>query len=413
MNEIHQAILDTLRCVGAEKGIIYVTVPITTGLRELKLMHDLHLSRDELRRLHPDRWTTEVKRTNEADAKAFTTMVQLLNEDRLVLNPAELQVETWSQDEYAAMWNDVLSQFCEKLVLTPDWAFSRGARSEVQRMLLLKRPIVDIFGAPVSPESLKRADDEAVQRMTELSWTPEDARAHLGLITIPAQPVPRPWARTGQDDVIRWVIKARRWQNQIPQFSDRERTQRDLPRAEHGEWREKLDKYLNRAAEAEFGSNEAGTNILIFLSLAVAMMEHVAEAEQGGPFPEPGVPTGAPVTKGRINASQMDSNQRLALTMAWLLRETHYVREKFSESDDDTNTQETRLKQDGWWYRQLYWYWMKAHEEGLDTEIGRRMLGKFTSTALGLASSWVRLFKVPPQPRLLAPEELRRRGIFD
>ena len=146
MDEIGDAIIDTLRCVGAEKGLVYVTVPITTGIREYQMMRILTRSREDLRRDFHDRWETEVKAANEADAKAFTTMVQLLNEDRLVLNPAELQISKWTQLQYTELWNEVLTKFCDKVVLTPNWAFSNGARQEVQRMLLLGRPVVDVFG---------------------------------------------------------------------------------------------------------------------------------------------------------------------------------------------------------------------------------------------------------------------------
>ena len=411
MDEIGDAIIDTLRCVGAEKGLVYVTVPITTGIREYQMMRILTRSREDLRRDFHDRWETEVKAANEADAKAFTTMVQLLNEDRLVLNPAELQITKWTQLQYTELWNEVLTKFCDKVVLTPNWAFSNGARQEVQRMLLLGRPVVDVFGTQVTGTQIAAADNEARATLVDFGWSSSEAETLLPRIAVPQDtPLMRRARSSGQDDTIKWLIQARRFQNRIPDLGDRERTLHDGPKAENGSWKTKMDKYLDRAHSSGIASPEGGTHLLSYVSIAIAYMEQVAEIF--GPFPEPGYSSGDPVNMAREVLASSDSNQRLAVAIAWLLREMHYVRTKYSENDDDDNTR-LGLSKESWWTRQLYFYWMQAHKEGLDTPRGRRMLGKFTSTAMGLASSRVRLFGLPPQPQFPPPETLRQRGIFD
>ena len=119
MDQITRAILDSLRCVNGLNGIVYVTVPITSGIREYKILKELSCTREDLRSRYRDRWINEVVRPNEADAEAYAFMTQIQFPNKLVLNPAELRVENWGQGDYTNMWNQVLTDFCDVLVITP------------------------------------------------------------------------------------------------------------------------------------------------------------------------------------------------------------------------------------------------------------------------------------------------------
>lgn len=412
MDQTVKAILDTLACLGGNhNGVIYVTVPITTGLREFQLMRDLSCDREQLRKTHRDRWVREVKEPNEADAQAFALMVQLQHEDRLVLNPAALQIDSWAQDQYTETWNKVLSQFCDRLVVTPDWAFSVGARLEVQQMLLIGRGVYDVFGREQTPVLIEEGINRAESRLLEMGWSTDEVANLLPPVKIPRASVRmNHFDNTGVYEAMKWLIRERVWQNRVAEFRDLERTRLDGPRAESGMWRQKLDKYLNLARDHGIETDQGGTNLLVFVSLAVAMMESVSVHH--GAFPEPGVPSGEPIRVSTWAGPDMDDNQRLAVIFAWLLREQEHVRRKFGREDDDTNTR-GGLHAASWWSRQLNLYWTRAHHEGLNSLRGRQMLGKFTSTALGLASSRIRLWGLPPSPARLSVEELRERGLFD
>jgi len=408
------AILDALRSVGSSKGIVYVTVPITTGLREFQLMRELACTREELRSdpTKRERWSKDVKEANEADAEAYSLMVQLQNPDRLVLNPAALQVEGWTQSHYSAMWNEVLSEFCDKLVVTPDWAFSVGARHEVQQMFSLNRAIVDVFGNPLTSDSVEKADTLAKEQLLEMGWERAIADEMLPPVHVPKmrKVVARPFANDDFDSAVKWLIDERSWQDRLQALPDRRRTEVDGPRAELGLWRKKLDEHLELAREQGIDTPEGGTHLFAFVSLAIAMMEEVSTVF--GQFPEPGRSTGDKIQVSRINAPEMSANQRLAVIFAWLLRELFYVRTRFPEDVDDENTRQG-IGPDSWWSRQLNIYWIRAHQAGLDTPRGRQALGKFTSTALGLAVSRIRLCGIPPHPRRPTAEELRDRGLFE
>jgi hypothetical protein len=398
------AILDTIRCLGGEKGIVYVTVPITTGLRELQLMRKFGCSRDVLKRDHPSDWMKYVKQPNEADAEAYALMVQLRYPDRLVLNPAALEVGTWSQDEYKTLWDDVIRVYCDTLVVTPDWAFSKGARDEVKSMVTYGRDVVDISGRRLTATFLRNADTQVRQHMEKLGWSVAAIDELLPPLGIEAplgnwggRPEPE-WNR-----VASWVIRERRWQQRISDFEDDVRTRADGPRGGRGEWFTLMNKYFSRAQAAGVESDEGGMNLFIYVALAVAHLESVMEVY--GAFPEAGRSTGDEPILGRIHPSDLEKNDRLALAIAWLRREYTYTSEKYPAEVDDENTC-LGLGLGTWWDRQLKVYWLRAFERGLDTINGRQQLAKFAATAFNLAASRVRLYGVPSAPVRRTGEQL-------
>lgn len=406
MDATTNAILDTIRCVGGDQGVVYVTVPITTGLREFQLMHDLRCSREELRKDYRNEWLQRVKRPNEADAEAFALLVQLKYANRLVLNPAALQVDGWSQDDYTNMWDNVLLEFCDTLVVTPDWAFSSGARAEVQRMFLLGREVVDVFGKRVNSDSLMSADAAMKDRLTSMGWSMGEIDSLLPPMKFPKNvgvmkpdPPHAAWNRT-----IDWMLSERRWQQRILDFNDDERTTVDGAKGSKGSWHQLLWKYFDRSQGFGLETDQGGTNLFIFVSLGVAYLESVMQVF--GPLPEPGLASGEKVMIGRLHPSELDRNQRLALAVAWLRREYFYTSDKYPPDDDDDNTKRYGIAHGTWWDRQLKLYWARAFKHGLDSLEGRQQMGKFVSTALNLATSRTRLFGIPPTPPRRSAEEL-------
>lgn len=405
MDPVTKGILDSLRCLGANRGTIYVTVPLTSGIRQFKLMADLGCrSSAELRERHRARWLAEVKKPNKDDAKAYVLMVRILNPGDLVLNPGEIEVDGWSQDQYNDMWNEVLTDCCHKLVVTPDWIFSRGGRLEVDRMLELGRPVVDIFGNPVPKSLFEKTDEQAKQQLREMGFNDQEISGYLPPIFVPRGNIesPKLFGDTAFDDSVEWIIHERTSQNRLNEFSDRERTIRHGTHDENGEWFDLLDRYFQSAKLKNLSTEEGGTDLLVFSTMAVAMLENVTTLH--GPLPEPGVRSDASPTINQLHSPEMTPNQRLAMAMSWLSREYDYLRYRFSQDEDDENTR-AGLDHDSWWYRQLRKYWRRAHQHGLDAPDGRRQLGKYTSTALGLAISRVHIWGAPP-PRRPSPDEL-------
>ena len=413
VDAVTRGILDSMVCLGANRGTIYVTVPITSGMRQFKLMADLGCRvSSELREKHFARWLAEVKKPNEDDARAYTLMVRILNPDHLVLNPAELEVEGWSQQQYNDMWDEVLVNFCHTLVVTPDWVYSRGGRLEVQRMLSLGRTVVDIFGKQLTKFHFDEVDSQAKAQLQQMGFSSDQISENLPAVVFPKKGIQQTllFGDTAFDNAMEWIIHERSWQSKMGDFPDRERTKQHGTRNEGGEWHVILDKYFDRARTNGLETEDGGCDLLTFVTLAIAMLENVTTLY--GPLPEPGVQSEVSPTINQLHSPAMTPNQRLAMVLSWLLRENNYLREKFSQDEDDENTR-GGLAADSWWYRQLRKYWRRAHQHGLDTPDGRRQLGKYVSTALGLAISRIHIWGAPPHPRRRSADELHERGFFD
>jgi hypothetical protein len=370
-------------------------------------MHELGMTREEVRSKHKTRWREEVVQPNEADAEAYSLIAQLQFPDRIVLNPAMLQVVDWTQDQYNKMWNEVLRQFCDVLMVTPDWAYSYGARKEVHEMALLGREIVDMFGNSVKFSSLNEATEQAEQRLLGMGWSKEFIDQTLPPMTLKGTSVllKRQPPHSAWNEAFTWIVSERRWQRAVPDFKDDDMTRADGKNPANGLWEQKLQKHREMAADEGIDTVHGGIHLLQFVALCVAMMESVSRVH--GPFPEPGLPS-LEIREGRWFSEGIDKNSLLAVVLAWLRREYFYTVEKYAASDDDENTREG-IASASWWNRQLKIYWNKMCQQGLDTPQGRQMLGKYTSTAMNLATSRIRVYGKVASPDRLSFEELEER----
>ena len=66
----YRHLLHAFEAAGAHQGVVYLSAPITSGLRELALMRELDVTTDELQLHYRERWKTEVIRQNELVAHA-------------------------------------------------------------------------------------------------------------------------------------------------------------------------------------------------------------------------------------------------------------------------------------------------------------------------------------------------------
>ncbi len=112
-------LLEAFQAAGADDGLIYVSVPITSGPRELRLMAELGCTREEVRSIHRERWLSEVVQLNEQEAVAWAARVRALFPQQLVVEPARLHVSEWSQDDYGIFWETLIRRFASSLGCHP------------------------------------------------------------------------------------------------------------------------------------------------------------------------------------------------------------------------------------------------------------------------------------------------------
>ncbi len=150
--------LKLMHVVGAQMGVTYLSAAISTGYRDLSLMRELGVSKEELRQKYPLEYRERVIGPNEREAAKFAQMARELGRGRLVVNPAALTVPGWSQVDYMAFWEETIRTFSLEVILSPGWELSSGARREAAIALETGLKLLDIKGRELAAIDLMMVD---------------------------------------------------------------------------------------------------------------------------------------------------------------------------------------------------------------------------------------------------------------
>ncbi len=157
--------LKLMQVVGAQTGVTYLSAPISTGYRDLQLMQELGVSKDNLRERFAQEYRERVLGPNEREAHKFAQMVRRLDGRRVVINPGELYVAEWTQADYMAFWEETIRSYCLEVALAPGWEYSAGARYEASLALQTALRLIDIQGRELSARDLAAMDERARLRL--------------------------------------------------------------------------------------------------------------------------------------------------------------------------------------------------------------------------------------------------------
>lgn len=161
-----------MEVVGAQVGVSYLSAPISTGYRDVKLMRELGLSKQALREQHPDTYRERVIAANSREASKYAQMARQLGRGKLVVNPAALSMPGWSQPDYMQFWEDTIRSYSLELIMAPGWELSSGARKEVVIALESMLPIFDITGRELSAADLMELDSLGRERLVKEGFDP-------------------------------------------------------------------------------------------------------------------------------------------------------------------------------------------------------------------------------------------------
>jgi hypothetical protein len=176
-----EPILQAFEAAGSYRGLIYVSVPITSGARELELLRALDIPRESIHEGGPNRgdWRQTVLHPNLEDALRFGETVRTWFPGELVVEPARFHVKGWTQADYSDLWTDLISQHAKTLVLAANWQFSRGARSEAATASLARVPLLDHLKQALTRDELVRIDRTARSQLASSGWTDDFIAAYL------------------------------------------------------------------------------------------------------------------------------------------------------------------------------------------------------------------------------------------
>jgi hypothetical protein len=292
-------------CGGRDTRCAYLSVPVSSGRRELELLNELRCDRANLRTRYSARYRAEVLVPNAEAAEQFAQRARELFLNRLVLNPAPLEVPNWSQIDYGHFWDDILRSFVDAVVLAPGWELSAGARKELKSAVELNLPVYSLNGSPLAAQDLKAAD-EAARSYVERSlgdWSP-DAEEYLP--PLPSEEAFEQWSPPGREGLVsppfehlvNWLKGEREYQ--VKKFGiaqDDNHTCEGL--GEDGWWTRQLETYYHRARVLGV-ENQGGRQALAkFVATGCGLVESTIRLF--GPLPRAGVSSGGNIVESHVD----------------------------------------------------------------------------------------------------------------
>jgi hypothetical protein len=292
------SLFQAFEAAGAGDGVVYLSVPITSGRRAFDLAHRLGCDVDALPTRHSEQWEREVLRVNEEAAQIFAAELRVRFPTELVIDPSRIAIEGWTQNEYNAFWSTLIRKYAVHVVAAPDWAFSRGARHEIDDATRLGLQVLSIDGRVLTTDMLAAEAETTFRDLLAQGWREDQLEKVLPPLHFEA-------ATPGQTraslriyeeehgraaaEVFAWLRGERAYQVQKFGLSlDDEHTREGL--GEDGWWWRQLTTYFHRSRVLTLSTPGGRQALAKFAATACGLLESVVRVH--GPLPPPGVSSG-------------------------------------------------------------------------------------------------------------------------
>lgn len=139
---LHTAILQAWDCAFAGSRVAYLSGPITTGLRQVERLRTGDTSNDG---------KYAIIREN---SEALISTAQRLRAERgfIIVEPASLNVEEWSQADYLYLWELFIERHVRLIMFMPGWEYSYGCATEFARAVEHDVRTETVSGSLITPE---------------------------------------------------------------------------------------------------------------------------------------------------------------------------------------------------------------------------------------------------------------------
>jgi len=147
------------------KGAVYVSSPITSGLRLYDAMWRLGLkSYEEFKTREGEKFLELVMRPNLRDGARFGELIRSEGWP-LVIVPGELFAKGWAQEHYMSLWRQVIVRYARTVDFNGTWHWSTGCVEEFliaiqsgKRILFGTRPYAARQGADLIRTTMDEID---------------------------------------------------------------------------------------------------------------------------------------------------------------------------------------------------------------------------------------------------------------
>ncbi len=279
-------LLQAFEAAGASSGITYLSVPVTSGPREVDLISKAGVRWERFRQEQPDRLQREVIEPNIADADLIARSMREADTYGLVVDPSQLMVRGWLQDDYNRFWVQLMQRYAKKVVAGPGWNLSRGARGEIAFAVFLGLRVITTEGRQLQLDELLEQDANARAGLHAAGWTPTDIDQYLPTLDIASKPSIED---SSASKAFSWLVAERSYQ--IAKFGveqDDQHTQEGLDY--EGWWWQQLTNYYHRAKTLGLDVAVGRQALAKFVATGCGLLESVIRVH--GPLPPPGVSSG-------------------------------------------------------------------------------------------------------------------------
>lgn len=137
---LHAAIVQAWDCTFAGSRVVYLSGPITTGLRYVQQLRN---------RAAPDAFSTRVRQENSNDLLSAAKRLRTLRGE-VIVEPASLHLPEWSQADYHQFWERLIERHVHLVVFMPGWEYSFGCAREFAHASSHDIRTEFLSGAPIS-----------------------------------------------------------------------------------------------------------------------------------------------------------------------------------------------------------------------------------------------------------------------
>jgi hypothetical protein len=160
-------ILSAFASVLAPKTAVYAAVPVTSGRRLWKLAQELGVADpNEVAQLAPNQYEDEVVSPNSLYARKFTSAAR--KRHTLVIDPSCLIVKEWNQGQYWRFWERIILEYAKAVLLSDDWAYSRGCVYECMFAIKNSIPVFSAQDIELTVEELRDIAFTAIRERESL-----------------------------------------------------------------------------------------------------------------------------------------------------------------------------------------------------------------------------------------------------
>ena len=166
-NAFETTLLSAFSSVVVPNTAIYAAVPVTSGRRLWMLAQQLGVSDlHEVAKLAPDPYNKEVLSPNSFYAREFTSAAR--KRHTLVIDPSCLIVAEWNQDQYWRFWERIIIKYAKAVLLSDEWAFSRGCVYECMFAIKNSIPVLSAQDHELTINELRDVALKAIRERESL-----------------------------------------------------------------------------------------------------------------------------------------------------------------------------------------------------------------------------------------------------